>query len=261
MSKLLPTTQDVVNLAIGHERFLLRNTGLTNDSSLDHYVFNPQNVLANNRHLKSISQMEGQPNGDATTEGQSLQILGYIYMYRGTKEQYWLDRAIAMFDAYVDHFYQGQPIPDDPENSRWLCNWIINGKEPVLANWPIDFDSPTHSGFLGSPMTWTNGRTQIPTGAPNWGEYLDKATFAFDGALAWNTIVADVRAVLPDGSTDWNTKGTKWDVDWVVDYLGRKVDWDGNILEQVATLPKGTVQLKTRPLTACTSSAMRTANR
>lgn len=244
MSKLLPTTQDVVNLAIGHERFLLRNTGLTNDSSQDHYVFNPQNVLANNRHLKSISQMEGQPNGDATTEGQSLQILGYIYMYRGTKEQYWLDRAIAMFDAYVDHFYQGQPIPDDPENSRWLCNWIINGKEPVLANWPIDFDSPTHSGFLGSPMTWTNGRTQIPTGAPNWGEYLDKATFAFDGALAWNTIVADVRAVLPDGSTDWNTKGTKWDVDWVVDYLGRKVDWDGNVLEQVATLPKGTVQLK-----------------
>lgn len=244
MSKLLPTVQDVVNLAIGHERFLLRNTGLTNDSSQDHYVFNPQNVLANNRHLKSISQMEGQPNGDATTEGQSLQILGYIYMYRGTKEQYWLDRAIAMFDAYVDHFYQGQPIPDDPENSRWLCNWIINGKEPVLANWPIDFDSPTHSGFLGSPMTWTNGRTQIPTGAPNWGEYLDKATFAFDGALAWNTIVADVRAVLPDGSTDWNTKGTKWDVDWVVDYLGRKVDWDGNILEQVATLPKGTVQLK-----------------
>lgn len=244
MPKLLPTVQDVVNLAIGHERFLLRNTGLTNDSSQDHYVFNPQNVLANNRHLKSISQMEGQPNGDATTEGQSLQILGYIYMYRGTKEQYWLDRAIAMFDAYVDHFYQGQPIPDDPENSRWLCNWIINGKEPVLANWPIDFDSPTHSGFLGSPMTWTNGRTQIPTGAPNWGEYLDKATFAFDGALAWNTIVADVRAVLPDGSTDWNTKGTKWDVDWVVDYLGRKVDWDGNILEQVATLPKGTVQLK-----------------
>lgn len=244
MPKLLPTSQDVINLAIGHEKFLLRNTGQTNDAAVDHFVFNPQNVLANNRHLKSISQMKGQPNGDATTEGQSLQILGYLYMYRGTKEKYWLDRAIAMFDAYVTHFYQGQPIPSDPENSRWLSNWIINGKEPVLANWPIDFDNPTHSGFLGSPMTWVNGRTQIPTGAPNWGEYLDKATFAFDGALAWNTIVADVRAVLPDGSTDWNTKGKKWDVDWLVDYLGRKIDWDGNILEAASTLPKGTVQLK-----------------
>lgn len=244
MPKLLPTVQDVASLAIGHERFLLKNTGRTDNAAVDHYVFNPENVLANNRHLKSISQMEGQPNGDATTEGQSLQILGYLYMYRGTKEQYWLDRAIAMFDAYVDHFYQGQGIPDDPENSRWLCNWIINGKEPMLSNWPIDFDNPTHSGFLGSPMTWTAGRTQIPTGAPNWGEYLDKATFAFDGALAWNTIVADVRATLPDGSTDWNSKGKKWDVDWVVDYLGRKVDWDGNVLEEVATLPKGTVQLK-----------------
>ena len=244
MSKILATAQDVVNLAIGHERFLLRNTGLTNDATQDHYVFNPQQILSNNRHFIAHSQQEAQPNGDATTEGQSLQILGYIYMYRGTKEQYWLDRAIAMFDAYVDHFYQGQPIPDDPENSRWLCNWIINGKEPVLANWPIDFESPTHSGFLGSPMVWVNGRTSIPQGAPNWGEYLDKATFAFHGALAWNTIVADVKAVLPDGSTDWNTKGIKWDVDWLVDYLGRKIDWDGNILEEVATLPKGTVQLK-----------------
>lgn len=244
MLNLLPTVDDVVNLAVGHEKFLLRNTGVTNDATVDHYVFNPQNVLSNNRHFIAHSQMEAQPNGDATTEGQALQILGYIYMYRGTKEQYWLDRAVAMFDAYVTHFYQGQPIPEDPENSRWLCNWIINGKEPVLSNWPIDFENPTHSGFLGSPMVWTNGRTQIPQGAPNWGEYLDKATFAFDGALAWNTIVADVRAVLPDGSTDWNNKGTKWDVDWLVDYLGRKVDWDGNVLEEVATEPKGTVQLK-----------------
>lgn len=238
----LPSIQDAMNLAVGHEKFLLRNTGVTNDPSVDHYVFNPQNVLSNNRHQKSISQMEGQPNGDATTEGQALQILGYIYMYRGTKEQYWLNRAIAMWNAYVDHFYQGQPIPDEP--GRWLCNWIINGKEPVLANWPIDFDSPTHSGFLGSEMTWVNGKTLIPYDAPHWGQYLDKATFAFKGALAWNTIVADVMAVNPDGSTNWNQDGEKYDVDWVIDYLGRKVDWDGNVLEEVASEPAGTVQLK-----------------
>ena len=35
----------------GHWKFLERNTGLVNDNKTDHFVLNPQNVLANNRHF------------------------------------------------------------------------------------------------------------------------------------------------------------------------------------------------------------------
>ena len=60
----------------GFQRFLEKNTGTTNDAKKDHYVLNPEGVLSN-RHFISDSAMQGQPNGDATTECQSLMILGW----------------------------------------------------------------------------------------------------------------------------------------------------------------------------------------
>ena len=63
----------------GFQRFLEKNTGTTNDAKKDHYVLNPEGVLSNNRHFISDSAMQGQPNGDATTEGQSLLILGWLH--------------------------------------------------------------------------------------------------------------------------------------------------------------------------------------
>lgn len=93
-------------------------------------------VLANNRHFIAHSQMEYQPNGDGTTEGQALHILGYAHAYLATKDQRFLDAAIWHWEAYEAFFYAGQPIPDMPQ--RRIANWIVNSKEPVLANWPID---------------------------------------------------------------------------------------------------------------------------
>lgn len=234
---------DVRSMLWGHHKFLQKNTGETYNAQADHYVLNNEGVLSNNRHFIAASQMEAQPNGDATTEGQSLLIIGYCYAYMATKEQEYLDAAKKYFDAYIAHFYFGQPIPPTPQ--RYICNWLVNGKEPVLANWPVDFDNPTHSGFKGEMMNFTNGRTQIPHGDKYWGEYLDKSTFAFDGALGWDSIVATVYGLKEDGvTTDWNSKGVQYDVDWVVNYTGKKIDWDGNVLEEVASEPKGTVQLK-----------------
>lgn len=234
---------DVRSMLQGHHLFLQKNTGETADAELQHYVLNDEGVLSNNRHFIAKSQMEAQPNGDATTEGQSLLIIGYCYAYMATKEVAYLEAARKYFNAYIDSFYAGQPIPDDPK--RYICNWIVNGKEPVLSNWPIDYELPTHSGFKGEMMDFTNGRCQIPHGAPYWGEYLDKATFAFDGALGWDSIVATVYGLKEDGvTTDWDKKGVQYDVDWVVNYTGKKIDWDGNVLEQVAKEPKGTIQLK-----------------
>lgn len=234
---------NVMSMIKGHHEFLKRNTGETNQADQDHYVLNNEGVMSNNRHFIAYTQMEAQPNGDGTTEGQSLLILGYLYVYMATKDQEYLDAAIKYFDAYVTYFYDGTPIPETPQ--RWVCNWIVNSKEPVLSNYPIDFDVATHSGFQGIEFNFVNGYLEIPHGSPNWGEYLDKATFAFDGHLAWTAINASVVGIKADGVTpDWDVDGDEYDVDWVVDYLGRKVDWDGNVLEEVASEPIGAVQLQ-----------------
>ena len=239
-----PNIDNIVQLIYGHHKFLERNTGDTIDPTVQHYVINEQGVLANNRHFINHSAMEGQPNGDGTTEGQSLLILGYIYAYLATNDNLFLEKAKWYWDAYHQYFYNGREFPDPPTPLQ--CNWIVNAKEPILANWPLADDGwPTHGGFKGIEFPFVNGQCKVPHGAPYYGEYIDKVTFAFKGALAWNQINASVKALLPDGSTDWDNPGEQYDVDWVIDFLGRKVDWDGNILaEGFDESEKGTVQLK-----------------
>ncbi|MBQ0533483.1 hypothetical protein CHI95_00190 [Providencia rettgeri] len=233
----------VYSLLFGHQAFLNKNTGLTIDRDKQHYVFNPDGVLSNNRHTIGYTRLESQPNGDATTEGQSLQILGYLYVYSATKDKYWLDKAIWCFDAYIDHFYQGQEIPDPPHD-RWLCQWIINGKEPTLANWPINFDAPTHSGFTTTEINFTNGVCQIPHGAPLWGEYLDVVTQAYRGELSYPNMNARVVGYAEDGTIDWDSSGESVALDWLVDLLGRKINSNGDVLEEKAKEPKGYVKMQ-----------------
>ncbi|EFC9623143.1 hypothetical protein I2539_004681, partial [Escherichia coli] len=133
----------------GQFKFLARNTGLTTNNKTQHYVLNPDNVLANNRHFIAETGWEAQPEGDATTEGQSLQILGAIYVYQATKDPFYLQKAKEYFNAYHKAFYRGAAFPDPPSSSL-RCNWICNGKAPVLAHYPLDPEYPTHGGFKGT---------------------------------------------------------------------------------------------------------------
>lgn len=230
----------------GHWKFLERNTGLVNDNKTDHYVLNAQNVICNNRHFIAETGWEAQPDGDATTEGQSLAILGAIYAYQATKEPYYLQRAKDFFNAYHMAFFRGVAFPDPP-NGSLRCNWICNGKAPVLAHYPLDPEYPTHGGFKGVLFNWTNGQTQIPHGSPNYGEYLDAVWFAFPerAGLGWNQVNATAYAWLAsEDSIDWNTKAPTYDVDWIVDRTGRKVDSNGDVLAEGLTSQIGTVQLK-----------------
>ncbi|NBM94873.1 MULTISPECIES: hypothetical protein [Proteus] len=59
-------------MLFGHQRFLDNNTGLTIGRSKSHFIFNPDGVLSNNRYTVGYIRLESQPNGDATTEGQSV---------------------------------------------------------------------------------------------------------------------------------------------------------------------------------------------
>lgn len=194
---------NALSLMAGHQRWVERNTGLTNDPHQDHYIQNPDGVLSNNRHFIADTQMEYQPNGDGTTEGQAIHILGYLHAYLATNNPLYLDKAIWHWDAYVKYFYRGQSIPETPQ--RWICNWILNSKEPCLANYPVDPKEPTHGGFKCVPLEFHNGKAQIPHGAPFWGEWLDVVTYAHRGHMTWGAINASVQTIKEDleGAIDW----------------------------------------------------------
>lgn len=40
--------------------------------------------------------MEYQPNGDGTTEGQAIHILGYLHAYLATNDPIYLDKTVAL---------------------------------------------------------------------------------------------------------------------------------------------------------------------
>lgn len=235
--------QNILSILEGHSRFIDRVTGTTVDPKLEEYILNEDGVLNNNLHYLQNTQQEGKPNADATTEGQSVMIIGFLYCYLGTGDVHYLEKAEWLWDAYAEWWYRHQPVPDTPQ--RWVCNWIINGKEPVLANYPIDPIDPSHGGFKGVELNWVNGRSQVAHNAPYWGQYLDVATYAFDGALSYDSIKASVKALKPNGTTDWDKEGVQYDVDWLILWTGDKVNWDGDVLSSNHTeAEKGTVQLQ-----------------
>lgn len=228
------------SLLEGHHHFLEANTGKTDDATKQHYIFNPEGIVSNNRHFIAHTMMEYQPNGDAPSESQSLLILGEVHAYLATGDKRYLDKAVKYFDAYAQYYYEGDPIPDVPK--RWIANWLCNGKEPVLANFPINPKQPTQGGYKCVPVKFVNGKANIPQGAPFWGEYLDVATWAHRGHMAWPAINGGVRAIKNE--IDWDDiynnyrilemPESPWDqkawIDWPR-YLGEPsytVDWSAD---------------------------------
>lgn len=246
-----------LSLAEGHYRFLENNTGTTYDGKVQHYIQNEDGVLSNNRHFIADTQMEYQPNGDGTTEGQSLHIIAHALMYLATKDQKWLDAAVHYWEAYVQYFYEGQPIPETPQ--RWIANWIINSKEPVLSDWPINPVEPTQGGYKCVPLEFVDGQAQIPHGSPFWGEYLDVVTYAHRAHMSWPAINGGLVPITdtidwqdvydnyrvtsmpsapydalawidwpaylgkPTYSVDWSGTGTEYPVNWMVAWTGNKI--------------------------------------
>jgi hypothetical protein len=121
---------NALSLMVGHQRWVERNTGLTNDPHQDHYIQNPDGVLANNRHFIADTQMEYQPNGDGTTEGQSIHILGYLHAYLATNDPMYLDKAIWHWDMDRLAFCRTIPI-------RLILHLGISDKVAVIRQNPI----------------------------------------------------------------------------------------------------------------------------
>ena len=111
-SKALPITA----MAEGFIKFLDNNTGDAKDNKTDHFVLNERGIFNNNRHYSYDSLMLGWPNGNAPTEATIMAVLGFLHLYIGSnyERKDWLERAEKYWDAYVETFYGGVPIPDTP---------------------------------------------------------------------------------------------------------------------------------------------------
>lgn len=229
------------NILEGHELFLKNNTGRYTDPHVDRFVINDQDVIVNNRHFTYNTRQEGQPDSDATTEGHSILIIGYIEQYKmyeaignTAKANEALAKAEKYFNSYITAFYGNVQPPDTPQ--RWPANWIVNGKAPVLAHYPLapSNEFPTHGGFKDIDMQVTNGVINIPHGAPYWGEYLDVVGAVYKGKLGWATIGATPYATLSDGSIDWNTKTPRIAIEKVYCWSGEIISGTGDFIDNFA---------------------------
>lgn len=244
--------QPFQSMAEGFIKFWDNNTGETNDYRTDHYISNNEHVVANNRHYSYNSLMTGWPNENAPTEATVMAILGYLHMYIASNYQNkdYLTRAETYWDAYVKNFFGGVAIPDTP--TYWPDNWVINGKEPKLACYPINWSIPYSSGFLDVELEYVNGRTKVPYGSPYFGEYLTYAYQAYHGELGYPCVKAFVQKYNEDGSVNWDEDGNGEAhlVDWIVNEDRKKIKFNGNwggvsadIIEDPATEESGTIQL------------------
>lgn len=244
--------QPVQSMADGFVKFLDNNTGRTDDYRKDHFISNPEHIIANNRHYNYNSLMMGWPNENAPTEATAMAILGFLHLYIASdyKNADYLKRAEEYWDAYTKSFFGGVPIPDTP--TYWPDNWVINGKEPKLSCYPINWSIPYSSGFLDVELKYTNGRAKVPYGSPYWGEYLTYAYQAYKGELGYECVKAFVQKYNDDGSVNWdaNGNGESHLVDWIVNEDHKKIKFNGNwggvsadIIEDPATEDIGTIQL------------------
>lgn len=229
-----------------HDVFLTLNTGTFVNPKTDHFVFNQDNVLVNNRHFIRETRQESQPDGDATTEGQSLFILGAAIFgdaVSGTGATTWLNRAKVAYDAYIDAFYAGLQPPTTP--GRWICNWIVNGKQPVLAHYPLAVnDFPTHGGFHATEIAFVNGVGQLPHDTPTFGEYTDLVSQVYIGALGWPNLNADAYKQKGDGSIDWTTRGVNYEIEKVGLWTLKFVDMNGDVVGDCTAEQVGQIVLK-----------------
>jgi len=138
----------------GHQTFLHTATGNTIDGEVDRYLINPEGVIADHMHYTNKTAMQGYPNNYGTTEGQTLLIIGHLYSYIATRDSTFLTKAESAFESMIKYFYT-EDVPSTPR--RWVSNWTLNAKGPILANYPYNPVDPTLGGFKGVLLNYTNG--------------------------------------------------------------------------------------------------------
>jgi hypothetical protein len=182
--------QNAISIINGLDGFLVRHTGDVDDNGdnvSNSFIINNEGVIANNLHFEGGPQ-DYTPTQCATTEGQSLLILGYYYAWKGTGNPAYLQKAEYYFQAYVNYFYGGQPVPTTPEVYR--SNWMLNGKNPFEVYGPPNSLNDQSPGFYAQPVLFNNGVGVIPAGSPTYGDQVVRVYKVFTGKNAYDSVRA-----------------------------------------------------------------------
>lgn len=223
-----PRAENALSMITGLDAFIARHKGDVADDGTGIFCLNNANIILNNMHFE-IALSGYMPNGTATTEGQSLFILGYIYAYKATGRQDYLDKAKLYFDAYLTVFYPNKPIPAVP--SEWHCHWAVNGKQPFETLGPVNYASPSQSGMWDFPVQFVNGYGQVPQGYPYYGEKLGRLFNVYTGEMNWDSVTG-----TPSGQV--------FDIDYFVFDGKQKMLLNGDTLsDDLTTEPVGRIKL------------------
>lgn len=225
---------NVESILVGFQNFLDRHTGDVGDDGSGLFCINTASVLMNNLHYE-VALSGYMPNGTATTEGQSLLILGYLHLHRAHKgkqlENNYLAQAKRFCEAYFKYYYQETVIPNTPQ--VWRCHWAINGKQPFRTFGPVNFSDPSASGAWDVPVVFTDGIGYVPAGSPYYGEQVTRVYNVYDGKMNWDNVTAN-----PTGGT--GSVG----MDWFVDDRQIRMTYDGVELDEQAQTEYPTRMIK-----------------
>lgn len=221
--------ENALSMLRGLDNFIQRHIGDAASDGTGVFCMNTRNIILNNMHFE-IALSGYMPNGTATTEGQSLLILGYVYAYKATGDTYFLDKAKLYFDAYLSVFYPNLPIPPTPQ--EWHCHWAVNGKQPFETIGPVNYGSPSQSGMWDFPVQFVNGYGYVPRGYPYYGEKLARIWNVYEGEMNWNSVTG-----TPSGKI--------YPVEWFVFDGNQYMTLDGDTLDTpvAAGTPIGTIKL------------------
>ncbi|HDM8192336.1 TPA: hypothetical protein P0E30_003769 [Vibrio harveyi] len=260
MTAVRSLENEVMTMVQGCESFLDRHTGDVpdhgSDADMSQFLINSAGMVSNDLHYLDAGG-NGTPSGTSTTETQSIHILGYIYLYKATKNVAFLEKAKRFWQSYFDVFYLGQPVPAAAKEFR--CHWMVNAKQPFNAAYPINQEQSSHSGWKGVQLTATGNTIQVPDDQTYFGSQLQKVTFAFRDTdiLVWDAINARVT------QSDWNDKGHVYEVDWFINYKGQKLNPDGDKVDDTVypDAEKGKIHLSGRVFKESTDGALLESNK
>ena len=125
------------------------------------YIATAGNIFLNNMNYES-GRGGYMPNTASTTEGQAMVLRGYLRAYLAEGEAEFKQKALAIADAMLDHYFFGATIDTIPTSGVWASQWVINGGGTFYTKGPKHPTDPTFDGMIETNLSFVSGVGNIP---------------------------------------------------------------------------------------------------